>query len=108
MPSLKEHTSAIRDVYAEALLSARLRGIEGLPAKRLALAEAVAAVNGRYGVAASEDEVRRLLRVSDRAPFSMVMADAAPARARADEPAVDQRVHALLTELNATVRGAKV
>lgn len=108
MPSINEHMSKIRDLYADSLLSARLRGIEGMPAKHLALRETALAVQRTLGLSVNEDDLRRVLRVSDRAPFSMVMAEAPRADAAgADEKVVDQRINALLSQLNDTVQGVK-
>lgn len=108
MSSVNEHIAQIRDTYAEALLSARLRGIEGMPAKHLALRETALFVQRSLGLPVTEDDLRRLLRVSNRAPFSMVMAEAPRGAGMAGaEKVVDQRINALLSQLNDTVLSAK-
>jgi len=111
MVSLADHKTEIRDLYAEALLAVRLRGIEGRPARELAVLATVAAVRERWETAAGAEDIRALLRVSDRAPFSMcpeTVPFCAAGRQAAGEPLVDQHMNALLSQLDDAVRRRKV
>jgi len=99
MRGAENRKSEIRDIYSEALLAERLRGVEGVPAKRSAVARTAAAVRDLMGITVSEADVRGLLHVDDRSPFRL----APVVEPRRLEPVMDRRVAALLARLREAV-----
>lgn len=110
MTSIEHYASEIKDVYVEALLAARLKGIEGAPAKRLAAENATEAINQRHDVVFEVAEVMELLHIKGEAPFSLVLSRgarwSAPSK-RDDGPVMDQRMLSLLSQLNDAVHTPK-
>lgn len=99
MRAAKATKTEIGEIYSEALLAQRLRGVEGVPAKRMALARTVEAVRVRWGVDLTETEIRGVLRIDDRSPFRL----APVVEPRRLEPVMDRRVAALLAHLREAI-----
>lgn len=99
MRGAENRKTEIREIYFEALLAERLRGVEGVPAKRVAVARTTEVARSRLGLVVSEEEVRGLLRVDDTSPFRL----APVVEPRRPAPVMNRRVAALLARLREAI-----